>query len=98
MVIPNKPLRFILAAFVASLPIMGFANPETDSTHVQTEAVHEEKVISHNAPEEGEHAALDPKAKVDAFIDHHLQDSHDFVFFSDEKKINTTDFHYQLFL
>jgi F-type H+-transporting ATPase subunit a len=86
MVISNKPLSFILAAFVASLPIMGFANPENDSTHVQTETAHEEKLVSHNAPVEGEHVALDPKAKVDAFIDHHLQDSHDFVFFSDEKE------------
>lgn len=87
MVISNKPLSFILAAFVASLPIMGFANSENDSTHVQTETAHEEKVISHDAPAEGEHAvALDPKAKVDAFIDHHLQDSHDFVFFQDEKE------------
>lgn len=86
MVISNKPLSFILAAFVASLPIMGFANQENDSTHVQTETAHEEKVVSHTAHEEGEHVALDPKAKVDAFIDHHLQDSHDFVFFSDEKE------------
>ncbi|MCR4032734.1 MULTISPECIES: F0F1 ATP synthase subunit A [Flavobacterium] len=86
MVISNKPLSFILAAFVASLPIMGFANPENDSTHVQTETIHEEKVVSHNAHEEAEHVALDPKAKVDAFIDHHLQDSHDFVFFQDEKE------------
>ncbi|KFF07396.1 F0F1 ATP synthase subunit A [Flavobacterium reichenbachii] len=86
MVISNKPLSFILAAFVASLPIMGFANPENDSTHVQTETAHEEQIVSHNAPVEGEHAALDPKAKVDAFIDHHLQDSHDFIFFSDEKE------------
>ncbi|WP_428230710.1 F0F1 ATP synthase subunit A [Flavobacterium sp.] len=86
MVISNKPLKFILAALVACSPVMSFANSENDSTHVQTEAAHEEKVISHNAPVEGEHEALDPKAKVDAFIDHHLQDSHDFVFFSDEKE------------
>lgn len=86
MVISNKPLKFILAALVACSPVMSFANSENDSTHVQTEVAHEEKVISHNAPLEVEHEALDPKAKVDAFIDHHLQDSHDFVFFSDEKE------------
>ena len=86
MVISNKPLKFILAALVACSPVMSFANSENDSTHVQTETAHEEKVISHNAPVGGEHEALDPKAKVDAFIDHHLQDSHDFVFFSDEKE------------
>lgn len=29
---------------------------------------------------------LSKKEKVDAFIEHHLQDSHDFIFFSDEKE------------
>ncbi|MFH7011577.1 F0F1 ATP synthase subunit A [Flavobacterium sp. FlaQc-52] len=86
MVISNKPLKFILATLVACLPVTSFANAENDSTNVQTEAVHEGKVVSHESHEGGEHVAQDPKAKVDAFIDHHLQDSHDFVFFSDEKE------------
>ncbi|KIQ21484.1 ATP synthase F0 subunit A [Flavobacterium sp. MEB061] len=86
MVISNRPLKFILAALVACLPVSGFANSENDSTHVQSEVTHEEKVISHDNHAEAEHVAQDPKAKVDAFIDHHLQDSHDFVFFSDDKE------------
>ncbi len=86
MVIPNKALRFIIATFVICLPFTSMANPEKDTTTVQTEGVHEGKVVLDNAHQEGEHLALDPKAKVDAFIDHHLQDSHDFVFFSDEKE------------
>ncbi|MGO4773612.1 F0F1 ATP synthase subunit A [Flavobacterium sp. W22_SRS_FK3] len=86
MVISNKPLHFILVALVACLPVISFANSENDSLQLQSEVVHEEKVISHDSAMAEEHQALDPKEKVNAFIDHHLQDSHDFVFFSDEKE------------
>lgn len=92
MVISKQPVRFMLAAFVGLLSFATLANPTTDSTQVKkettpvvqepvptahVEAAHQEKALT---PEE------EKKAKVDAFIDHHLQDSHDFVFFSDEKE------------
>ncbi|GIZ08026.1 F0F1 ATP synthase subunit A [Flavobacterium sp. UMI-01] len=86
MVISNKPLQFVLGAFIALLPVMSFANSEIDSTHVQTQVVHEEQIATSENHEELGHAAQDPKEKINAFIDHHLQDSHDFVFFSDEKE------------
>ncbi|KRD11336.1 ATP synthase F0 subunit A [Flavobacterium sp. Root901] len=79
MVISNKPLRFILAALVACLPLMSFSNTEKDSAHVQTEAVHE-------GAAEGQHAEpTDVKSKIKAFIGHHVLDSHDFTLFQDDE-------------
>lgn len=79
MVISNKPLRFILAALVACLPLMSFSNTEKDSAHVQTEAAHE-------AASEGHHAEpTDVKSKIKAFIGHHVLDSHDFTFTQDDE-------------
>lgn len=92
MVISKQPVRFMLAAFVGLLSFVAMANPTADSTHVKTETAHEVQVTAPTAHADAEHEekALTPeeekKAKVDAFIDHHLQDSHDFVFFSDEKE------------
>lgn len=86
MMISNKPLHFILVAFVASLPVIGFANSENDYKQLQTEVAHEEKAISNNTSLEEEHLTQGPKEKVNEFIEHHLQDSHEFVFFSDEKE------------
>jgi len=92
MVISKQPVRFMLAAFVGLLSFVAMANPTTDSTHVKTETAHEVQATAPTAHAEAAHEekALTPeeekKAKVDAFIDHHLQDSHDFVFFSDEKE------------
>src|SRR4051812_1956480 len=80
MVISNKPLRFILAALVACLPLMSFSNIEKDSAHVQTEEAHE-------AVSEGHHAAepTDVKSKIKAFVNHHVLDSHDFTFTQDDE-------------
>ena len=81
MVISNRPLRFIIATLVACLPLMSFANPEVDSVKVHTEVVHETTEQS----QEGAHAEpTDVKSKIKAFIGHHVLDSHDFTFFSDE--------------
>ena len=81
MVISNKPLRFIIATLVACLPLMSFANPEVDSVKVKTEMTHEVTEQTH----EGAHAEpTDVKSKIKAFIGHHVLDSHDFTFFSDE--------------
>jgi F-type H+-transporting ATPase subunit a len=81
MVISNKPLRLIIATLVACLPLVSFANTEIDSVKVNTEAAHEVAAQSH----EGTHAEpTDVKSKIKAFIGHHVLDSHDFTFFSDE--------------
>lgn len=76
MVIFKRPLQLILVFALAILPLLSFAN--NDDSH-QQEVANE----TH-----GEHVdeSQDKKAKVNAFIEHHLQDSHDFVFFSDEKE------------
>jgi F-type H+-transporting ATPase subunit a len=79
MVISNKPLRFILVALVACLPVMSFANSEKDTAHSQTEAAHE-------AVAEGHHAEpTDLKSKIKAFANHHVLDSHDFTFTQDDE-------------
>ncbi|AWG24589.1 F0F1 ATP synthase subunit A [Flavobacterium kingsejongi] len=81
MVISKKPVRLIIATFVALLPFSTMATPGSDSLRVTTDSVHTTVQAGHHE----EIAAADPrKAEVDAFIDHHLQDSHDFVFFSDK--------------
>jgi F-type H+-transporting ATPase subunit a len=81
MVISNRPLRFIIATLVACLPLMSFANPQVDSVKVQTEVAHETTEKSH----EGTHAEpTDVKSKIKAYIGHHVLDSHDFTFFSDD--------------
>jgi F-type H+-transporting ATPase subunit a len=81
MVILRKPLNVIVAFAFAMLPLVGIANNPSDSTFV----AHSEEVVH---VEEGHHEAepLSKKDKVDAYIQHHLQDSHDFNFFSDEEK------------
>lgn len=82
MVISNKPLRFIIATFVACLPLMSFANPEVDSAAVKTEITHEAVEQGH----EGAHAEpTDVKSKIKAFINHHLLDAHDFTFSANEE-------------
>lgn len=81
MVISNKALRFIIATFVICLPFISMANPEKDTTAVQTEVAHEGAEASHGAHAE----PTDVKSKVKAFIKHHVLDSHEFSFFQDDE-------------
>ena len=81
MVISNKPLRFIIATLVACLPLISFANPQVDSAKVKTEVALSATEQSH---EEAHAEPTDVKSKIRAFIGHHVLDSHDFTFFSDE--------------
>ncbi|NHN25703.1 F0F1 ATP synthase subunit A [Flavobacterium jejuense] len=81
MVISKRPLHVLVAIALAMLPFFSSANTISDSTHVAVETTHESHVEGHEAEE-----PLDKKSKIKAFIDHHLQDSHDFNFFSDEEK------------
>lgn len=87
MVISKRPLHLFVAFAVAILPFFSSANTISDSTHVATETTHESPSEAHEAHEEahGEAEPTDKKSKIKAFIDHHLQDSHDFTFFSDEE-------------
>ncbi|MFE3848342.1 F0F1 ATP synthase subunit A [Flavobacterium sp. LB3P45] len=83
MVISNKPLRFIIATLVACIPLISFANPEQDTVKVKTEVAHQ----ATEEHQEGTHAEpIDVKSKIKAFIGHHVLDSHDFTFLSDEVK------------
>ena len=83
MRISNKPLQFIVATLIACLPLNSFANPTTDSVKVTTEVLQPEAKIAgeavHSEP-------TDVKSKIKAFINHHVLDSHDFTFFSDEEE------------
>ncbi|WP_300564707.1 F0F1 ATP synthase subunit A [Flavobacterium sp.] len=100
MVISTRPLRFIIAAFIACLPLFSFANTVSDSTKVQTEAVHAVVDTTHAAVEaahsdteaskEAHAEPTDFKSKIKEFISHHLLDSHDFTLSVDE----TTGAHY----
>lgn len=76
MVIFKRPLQLILVFALAILPLLSFAN--NDDSHQQE--------VANETHDEHVDESQDKKAKVNAFIEHHLQDSHDFVFFSDEKE------------
>jgi F-type H+-transporting ATPase subunit a len=81
MVISNKALSFIMATFVVCLPFTSFANPETDTTSTQTVATHEVAKSAHE-----EHAEpTDVRSKIQAFISHHVLDSHEFSFAQDNE-------------
>ncbi len=68
--ISRKPVSFITALFVSLLSVVAIANPAVEE---QAHAVESEA-----------HPSDNKKEKIKAFIKHHLQDSHDFVFTSDE--------------
>jgi F-type H+-transporting ATPase subunit a len=83
MVILKRPLRLIIATFLACLPLMSFANQEVDSVQVQVEATHEVVAEGHH---EGAHAEpTDVKSKIKAFVSHHVLDSHDFSLTQDDE-------------
>ncbi|RYJ43891.1 ATP synthase subunit a [Flavobacterium beibuense] len=80
MVFPVKSLKNALATLFAVVPFMAMANSVEDTLQVHNqEAVH---ATEHHAAESHEPASK--RDEVDAFIDHHLQDAHDFIFFSDK--------------
>ena len=76
MVILKRPLRLIIATFLACLPLISFANQEVDAAHGNEAAAHEVVAEGHH---EGAHAEpTDVRSKIKAFINHHVLDSHDF--------------------
>lgn len=80
MVFLRKPLRVILACAFALVPFFSSANAIADSVQADAAVVHENHSDVHHVQE-----PQSKKEKINAFIDHHLQDSHDFTFFSDEE-------------
>ena len=75
-----KPIRFILTAVVACLPLSNFANNNQDSIHKTTHSVSTEvKPVQIKAELTEEELAVEERAE---FIQHHLLDSHDFHLFS----------------
>ena len=83
MVISKKPLHVIVAIALAILPLFSFANVFNDSVKEESHEVHATAAETHH---EAAAEPQDKKVKVDAYIQHHLQDSYDFTFFSDEKE------------
>lgn len=80
MVFHGKIVKNTLTALFAVVPFITFANSANDTVQVQPEKA----VVAVHAVAVEEHAPVDKKSKIKAFIDHHLQDAHEFVFFSDE--------------
>lgn len=82
MVISNKPLNLFLAVAILTLPFLGFSNVEKDSVAVEKHAA----AAGHESTEHKTEGAVKSKDAVNAYIEHHLQDSYDFNFFSDGEK------------
>lgn len=82
MVISKKPLQFIALLTLVFMPIALCANPLSDTTsapvaqHVNVSSTTED---THNVE------PTDKKAKIKAFINHHLLDSHSFYFNANEE-------------
>ena len=77
--------------------MVAFSNPVTDSTHVATKTAEVTHTVAHDTThavqahttenhETNHGGAVNEKDEVQAYIEHHLQDSHDFYFFADGEK------------
>ncbi len=86
MPISLKPVRLITTIVALFSSLILVANPGVDSLAVVQENIHASEEFPANAVAHEGVESQDPKAKVDAFIEHHLQDSYDFTLFSDEKE------------
>jgi len=84
MVLPGRIVKNTLTALFAVVPFITFANPANDTVQVSVEhapaAIHAEAEHGH-----AEHGPAGKKDVIDAYIEHHLQDAHDFTFFSDSE-------------
>lgn len=83
MVISGLKLKTSVVAFFAAVPFLAFANSSQDTVAGHAEP---QSAVAHESHEAGHgHEAASPKEKINAHIAHHLQDSHEFVFFSNEE-------------
>ncbi len=83
MVISKKPIHFIIALLVAFMPLMSNANPTNDSTAVEAHSVVNSEKTSH---EKSHTEPNDIKSQINAYKNHHVLDSHDMTFFSDNEE------------
>ena len=89
MVFNKQFLKNSLTALIVAVPLISFAYTAQDSVHGGEEAYHTAKLEKHGEQHETAHEAS-PAEKINDHISHHLQDAHEFVFFSDE----ATDEHF----
>lgn len=107
MVISRRPLRFIFVAIIACFSFISYANPVSDSTKVHTEATTEVsdslKRTNHAVAATSEaEANVSPEEKEKQerkeFINHHLMDSHDFIFNANKQTGEHYGFHLPVIL
>jgi F-type H+-transporting ATPase subunit a len=87
MVISRKPSHFIVAALLAFMPLLSFAN-DNHGAHTQTTASQEATTAVEKGHEEGHHEGHgegDIRSEIKQHINHHVLDSHDFTLFADDK-------------
>lgn len=84
MVFSTQKLKTTVAALFAIVPLISFANAPQDTVHGGEEAYNTAKLEKHGEQHETAHEAS-PQDKINDHISHHLQDAHEFVFFSDEE-------------
>lgn len=80
MVFLGKSIKNTITALFAAFPLIVLGNPVQDTLNVEAGSV----TYTKEHAIQDEHAPKDKNDMVNAYIDHHLQDSHDFVLFSDE--------------
>lgn len=79
MVLNGKSIRHTLTALFAVLPTFIFANQAREAEHSHAETA--EHATAHAVAEH--HGPVNEKHEIKEYVKHHLQDSHDFTFFSD---------------
>lgn len=84
MVFSAKKIKTTVAALFAVVPLLTYANIQHDTLpsheQIEAEATQEFEGVEHQAAE-----SASPQEKINEHISHHLQDAHEFVFFSDEE-------------
>lgn len=84
MVFNKQFLKNSLTALIVAVPLISFANTTQDSVHGGEEVYHAAKLETHGEQHDTAKQAS-PADKINDHISHHLQDAHEFVFFSDEE-------------
>jgi F-type H+-transporting ATPase subunit a len=82
MVFSGKLIKNTITALFAVLPLISFANASQDTVHGHARA--EATQNPHGKHHEVANNTISNKQKINNYIGHHLHDSYDFVFFSDE--------------
>lgn len=83
MIISKNKVKFIIAVCFVALSIKSFGSV-SNATSSSIVNVTEEVVQNEDTQDKGHVEGGDKKSKIKSFIKHHLQDSYDFILFSDE--------------